>query len=167
MRTTTCVIALLALALMGSGGHGKRSLSARLSGFLETPASISSSGSGRFRIKVNGAQTAAEYELQYEDLEGSAVLFAHIHLGQPATGGGVMVFLCSNQGGPAGTPACPGPDGGSVEGTLSADDVIGPAGQGIAAGEFEEFLDALQARAAYVNVHTDLYPSGELRGNIR
>jgi hypothetical protein len=159
-------IALLALVLMGSDGHGKRSLEARLSGFLETPTSISSSGKGRFTIRVNGAQSAAEYELSYEDLEGAQVLFAHIHLGQPGTSGGVMVFLCSNTGAPVPTPACPGPAGGTVTGTLTADDLLGPSAQGVAPGEFEEFVRALRRDSAYVNVHTDLYPTGELRGNI-
>lgn len=159
-------IVLLALVLMGSGGHGKRTLGARLSGFLETPSSISSSGKGRFTIEVNSRKSLAEYELEYEDLEGTQVLFAHIHLGQPRTTGGVMVFLCSNTGAPVPTPACPGPEGGTVTGTLTADDLLGPAAQGVAPGEFEEFVDALRRDAAYVNVHTDLYPSGEIRGNI-
>lgn len=160
-------VALLALVLMGSGGHGKRiSLDARLSGYLETPASISTNGKGSFEIVVNSQRSTAEYELEYEDLEGSQVLFAHIHLGQPGTSGGVMVFLCSNTGAPVPTPACPGPAGGTVTGTLTADDVLGPAAQGIAPGEFDEFVRALRKGAAYVNVHTDLYPSGEIRGNI-
>jgi hypothetical protein len=164
----TWAIAPLAVVLMGSGdGDGRRTLEAKLSGLLETPDSISSAGSGSFKIRVNHDKTSARYKLEYEDLEGAAVLFAHIHFGQPRTDGGVMVFLCSNQGSPVPTPACPGPDGGEVSGTLTAADLIGPDAQGIAPGEFEEFVDALRNNAAYVNVHTDLYPSGEVRGNIR
>jgi hypothetical protein len=159
-------IALLAVVLIGSGGHGKRTLGARLSGFLETPSSISSTGSGRFEIRWNAAKSSAEYELEYENLEGTSVLFAHIHLGQPRTTGGVMVFLCSNVGAPVPTPACPGPAGGEVSGTLTADDLIGPSAQGVAPGEFEEFIEALRKNAAYVNVHTDKYQPGEIRGNI-
>jgi hypothetical protein len=164
----TWLIALLAFALLGSGSPGKRSFGARLSGYLETPMSISSSGSGKFRIQVNKAGSEAVYELEYEGLQGAQVLFAHIHLGQPATTGGVMVFLCSNvPGAPVGTPACPGPAGGTVTGTLTSAEVVGPTGQGLAPGEFEEFVDALRSRAAYVNVHTDLFQPGEIRGNIR
>jgi hypothetical protein len=40
------------------------------------------------------------------------------------------------------------------------------AGQGIAAGQFDEFLRALRTGTAYVNVHTNLYQGGEIRGNI-
>lgn len=115
---------------------------------------------------MNGAQSAAEYELSYEDLEGTQVLFAHIHLGQPRNTGGVMVFLCSNTGAPVPTPACPGPAGGTVTGTLTADDLLGPSAQGVAPGEFEEFVRALRRDSAYLNVHTDLFPTGEIRGNI-
>jgi hypothetical protein len=44
--------------------------------------------------------------------------------------------------------------------------VIGPAGQGIAAGEFAELLAAMRAGVTYVNVHSTLYPGGEIRAQI-
>ena len=78
-----------------------------------------------------------------------------------------MVFLCSNVGSPVPTPACPGPNSGQVSGTLDADDVIGPSGQGIAAGEFAEVVRALRSGSGYGNVHSSVYPGGEVRGNIR
>ena len=46
--------------------------------------------------------------------------------------------------GPAGTPPCP-PGPASVEGTIEADDVIGPAAQGIAPGELGELMRAIRA----------------------
>ncbi len=47
-----------------------------------------------------------------------------------------------------------------------AADVIGPGAQGVTAGQFEKVLDAIRAGAAYANVHTTTYPSGEIRGQI-
>jgi hypothetical protein len=44
--------------------------------------------------------------------------------------------------------------------------VVGPAGHGIAAGEFAELVRALRAGAAYANVHTTTFPAGEIRGQI-
>ena len=38
-------------------------------------------------------------------------------------------------------------------------DVIGPAAQGIAAGEFDELVEALRAGVAYANVHSSLVPA--------
>ena len=77
------------------------------------------------------------------------------------------MFLCSNLGnGPAGTQPCPaGPA--TVTGTLTAADVVGPAAQGIAAGEFEELLRAIRARVTYVNVHSSKFPAGEIRSQLR
>lgn len=90
---------------------------------------------------------------------------AHIHFGQFAVNGGISVFLCSNlTDPPPGTPACP--NSGTVSGTLTAASVIGPAGQGIAAGEFEELVEAIDAGIAYVNVHTTMFPTGEIRGQL-
>ena len=75
------------------------------------------------------------------------------------------MFLCSNVGSPVPTEPCPTPAG-TVSGTLDASDVIGPAGQGIAAGEFEELLDAIRAGVTYANVHSDARPGGEIRAQI-
>ena len=118
-------------------------------------------------LHVAPDESSIGYALRYDALEG-AVAQAHIHLGRTAFNGGIMVFLCSNLGnGPAGTPACPGPNEGQVSGTVDAADVGGPAAQGIAAGQLAEVIAALRNHAAYVNVHTSLYPGGEIRGNIR
>jgi hypothetical protein len=53
-----------------------------------------------------------------------------------------------------------------VSGTLSADDVIGPAGQGIDPGEWEEIVQAIREGVVYANAHTDLFPGGEIRGQL-
>jgi hypothetical protein len=36
----------------------------------------------------------------------------------------------------------------------------------VAAGEFGEFVQALRAEAAYVNVHTSAFQPGEIRGQV-
>src|SRR6185295_3760726 len=77
------------------------------------------------------------------------------------TTGGVSAFLCG--GGSKG--ACPTPSG-TAEGTIVPADVVGPAGQGIAAGEFAELVRAIRDGYTYANVHTTKYASGEIRGQI-
>jgi hypothetical protein len=91
---------------------------------------------------------------------------AHIHFGSPSQTGGISVFLCTNLGnGPAGTQACP-PAPATISGTITPADVIGPAAQGITAGQFAELIEAIRSGATYVNVHSSLYPGGEIRAQL-
>jgi hypothetical protein len=142
-----------------------RTIHANLEGFQEVPA-YSSDASGGFRAKIDEAGGTITYELSYAGF-GSMVQQAHIHIGQAGVNGGVSAFLCSNlPSPPAGTPACPTPAG-TVTGIIQAADVIGPAGQGVAAGEFDELVRAIHAGVTYVNVHTETVPAGEIRGQVR
>ena len=145
-----------------------RTLRADLHGFEETPLTLSSTGSGEFVARISHDDSSFEYKLSFEDLEGT-VTQSHIHLGQRGLSGGISIWLCgtATNPGPAGTPSCGGPDSGEVTGTVSAANVIGPAGQGIAATEFAEVLKAMREGVTYANVHSTLYPGGEIRGQIR
>lgn len=143
--------------------QGIPTIKAILEGYQEVPA-VSSVGDGELTARINGDQSV-DWELTYTDME-SDVTQAHIHFGQRSVNGGISVFLCSNLGnGPAGTQACP-PNGGTISGTFEADDVLGPSAQGIAAGEFDELLQAIRAGATYVNIHTVSRPGGEIRSQI-
>ena len=56
---------------------------------------------------------------------------------------------------------------GDIEGDIDAADVIGPGGQGIAAGEMDELIRAMRKGYAYANVHTTLNQPGLIRGQIQ
>jgi hypothetical protein len=167
--TFTALLALTGAALFPVAGHadGGRLLRANLTGFEEVPA-VSTAARGTFLALIDRHDTEFRFALNYSDLEGN-VQQAHIHLGQAGVNGGVSVFLCSNLGNaPAGIPACPAPGPGpEVTGTRTAADVVGPAGQGIAPGEFEELLRAIRHGLTYANVHSSKFPGGEVRGQIR
>lgn len=156
-------------ALAHDEGEGRR-FGGNLIGYNETPQTLSTTGHGQLDAVIDDRDQEIRWQLSYGDLEGT-VTQAHIHLGRPATTGGVSVFFCSNLGnGPAGTQACPVPAPGTdamVSGTFRPADVIGPAGQGIAAGEFAELVAAIRAGATYANVHTTKYPGGEIRTPVR
>jgi len=157
------VVAVAAFILGGlaiADSHTKN-FRATLDGYHETPLSISTGATGSFEARLNPAGDQLTYELQYSELEGGNVLFAHVHIGQKGTTGGVMFFLC----GGGGQPACPNPPA-TVTGTVTAANIIGPAGQGVAPGEFQAVIDAMRAGSAYANVHTTVYPSGEIRGQV-
>lgn len=168
-KLMTLITALAFVAAIPSLAAAKKLIKTDLTGFEEVPA-VSTQGEGQFMARFDQKTGVFHYRLAYEDLEGE-VLQAHIHFGQKGVNGGVSVFLCTNLGNapsttPSTVPGCPGPNTGMVEGMFTAGDIIGPDGQGIAPGEFEEFLQALQAGLTYVNVHSELWPGGEIRGQI-
>ena len=136
----------------------------RLTSYNETPLTLSTTGKGTFRAHINAGAKTIAYTLTYSGLEGGNTLFAHIHLGRTATSGGVAAFLC---GGGSEPGACPNVSG-TVTCTITEAEVIGPAGQGIAAPTaFDELVRAIRAGATYVNVHTTTYPGGEIRGQLK
>ena len=158
-------IALLALPAAAQGNRGL-TVSTHLVSYQEVPA-VSSPASGHFRASIDEKAGTISYELSYADLTGD-VRQAHIHFGQHSVNGGISVFLCQTAANadPTGlAPQCP--QSGTVTGMLQAANTIGPAGQGIAAGEFAELIAAIRAGVAYVNVHSTTFPGGEIRGQLR
>ena len=131
----------------------------------EVPA-VSSFAGGTFTATMNEDRTEIEYQLFYNHTDGQ-VTQSHIHFAQPGVNGGIVVFLCSNLGnGPEGTQPCP-TFGGTIQGTIDAGDVgAGAASQGLPANNMFELTRAMIQGVTYVNVHTDHFPGGELRGHI-
>lgn len=139
-------------------------LKARLDGFQRVP-SISTDARGTFRARLDRRNDELRFRLSYRNVE-TPVLFAHMHLGRRARNGGIPVWLCDNvDASPTPVPNCP-QGSGTVEGTVTADDVVALEEQGIEAGDFDAIVEALLAEAMYVNVHTETFPSGEFRGQI-
>ena len=160
------MLALVSSVVAGDDGGRTRFKSDTLTGYQEVvgPGPISTTGTGTFEARLDG--DVITYTLTYRGLEGidpafagGVVTQAHIHFGQRGVGGGVIAFLC---GGPK--PACPA--SGTVTGTITPVDVVGPSAQGIEAGSFAEAVRALRAGAVYANVHTSRWPAGEIRGQV-
>ena len=157
-------LAVGAMAL--AGGGSEREFDARLNGYNEV-TSKSTVARGSFEAELRNG--TIRYRLSYRNLE-TAALFAHIHFGQPHVNGGVIAFLC----GGGGKPACPATTG-TVTGTITPADIVGPgpdptnpaADQGIEPGSFQEAVRALRAGAVYANVHSERFPGGEIRGQLR
>jgi len=166
VSATAAAIAAGTSAMANASNPGPSTLHERLSGYNEAaPLALSTTGEGQFRVNIDEAAQEISYELSYSGLEGN-VTQAHIHFGAVAQSGGVSTFLCTNLGnGPAGTQPCPAAPA-TITGTLRPADVIGPAGQGISAGQFAELVAAINAGFTYVNVHSTLYPAGEIRAQL-
>ena len=162
----TIAATAVASSAAADGNGGAKKFQERLTGYAEVPLALSSGGSGTFQARIDDDQQQITYTLSYAGLE-AAVTQAHIHFGSVSQVGGISVFLCTNLGnGPAGTQACPAAPA-TISGTIRPADVIGPAAQGISAGEFDELVAAIRAGAAYVNVHSTLFPVGEIRAQLQ
>ena len=74
-----------------------------------------------------------------------------------------MIFLC----GGGNQPACPATTEGTITGTITAANVTGPSGQGIAAGDLDSALEAVRDGLSYANMHTANFSGGEIRGRVR
>jgi len=163
------------VALPAAYAHAQQ-FSARLNGFEELGAqnaetgAILSNGQGTLKLTLNQRTATITYTLTYSNvgttLPGTGtVTQAHIHFGKEHVAGGIIVFLCTNVAGPAGTPACP-MNSGTVTGTLMAADVQAVTKQNVSAGDFNAIAAALISDTAYANVHTTAFPAGEIRGQV-
>ena len=132
---------------------------AELSGFEEVPPRLTPA-TGTFVLHETADGMALEYELSYAGLS-SPTTAAHIHFGQPGVNGEIIAFLCGGNG----KPSCPALAG-TITGTITADDIRAVPEQGLAAGDFAGALRIIRAGLAYVNVHTENFPAGEIRGQI-
>jgi CHRD domain len=166
------LVVLNAPALADSDRHQDNQQEARLVGFQEVP-SVITEGKGRFEMTIAPDDSSFTFTLSYEGIEGGgptgAITQAHIHVGQKAANGAIVVFLCTNLAPPAGVPtppACP-PSPGTVSGTRTAADVISVPTQSVGANDLAAVLTAVRKGVAYANVHTAASPSGEIRGQIR
>jgi len=151
---------LLFIALAAAADQGTR-FRAELVGTQEVPA-IFAAGSAIYEMQVLDNDTRIEFQLTYENLTAPP-LAAHVHFGQRDVSGGVSFFFC----GGGGKPPCPASASGTITGTVVAADVVGPAAQGIAAGDLAAILQMIRAGFGYANMHTPLHPAGEIRGQIR
>jgi hypothetical protein len=162
------VLALLGVVGAAIAGSGDRTIRETLTGYEETPMTISSTGSADFRARIDRSGDQIHYRLSYRDLE-STVTQAHIHFGARATSGGISVWLCANNppitNAPPGTQPCPEQPA-TISGTIGPEDVMGPTGQGIEVGAFDELLDAIRAGVTYANIHTVNRPGGEIRAQL-
>jgi hypothetical protein len=165
------IVGALAAPVRGDGGPG-RNLRAELSAEREVPI-VASAATGRFRAVIADDGASFDYRLDYENFEG-VVTQSHIHIAQKFASGGISVWLCQTATNPAPlavqaiTPTCgaPGGDGAEASGTISAQNVLGPAGQAIPASDFDDLLAMIRSGNAYVNVHSGSAPGGEVRGQI-
>ncbi|WP_083796197.1 CHRD domain-containing protein [Algoriphagus machipongonensis] len=124
----------------------------KLSGENEVP-SIMSDATGIAKFNFSNDGMSASFQVNVDDIED--VRFAHIHLAKAGANGGVVYTLKMDK--------IEGPVSGVyTKGEIMADNFSGQ----LMGGDLMILKEAFRTGNAYVNVHSDDFPSGELRGQV-
>ena len=127
---------------------------ANLTGDSEVPP-VTTNATGTAEFELNDDGDEMSYDLEVEDIEG--VLFAHIHQGSDSENGPIVVTLFNATDGPTD----------EIDGTLESGDFAAEDFEGPLQGQnMTDLVDAIEGGQAYVNVHTEANPPGEIRGTI-
>jgi hypothetical protein len=146
------VFSLLAIAATAAAAPDNSNFNTHLSGDEEVPArDVQSQGQAIFHISEDAL--SVDYKLNVSNIEN--VIAGHIHLAPFGVNGPVVVNLV--------TPSCTRLENGvRCEGTFTAANLVGP----LAGHPLSDLLDAVEDGNTYVNVHTTVFPGGQIRGQI-
>ena len=131
-----------------------KTMKADLSGKNEVPAvKTKAKGEAKFTLSDDGKKLS--YTLVLRDIENPTA--AHIHIGEAGKNGAPVATLFSG-------PKKEGKFRGNIaQASLTDKDLTGEfSGKSIAA-----LVELIKSGKAYVNVHTDAHPDGEIRGQIK
>lgn len=156
-KASLYLLALVLLALvpaLGMAAEKSHAYKAELSGGAVVPQVMTTAkGTAEFETTMSGKEL--KYKLTVEDIEN--VTAAHIHIGKKGKSGPPVAGLFAG-------PKKEGKFSGTLgEGTITDTDLMGP----MAGKTLKDLIKALRSGELYVNVHTDKYPDGELRGQIK
>ena len=142
------------LMTMSLGMAATQTFHARLSGKEAVPAvKTKAKGEATFKLSKDGKDLT--YTLTVKDIDN--VTLAHIHAGKKGENGGPVATLF-------GGPKKEGKTNGMLaKGTITDKDL-----GGVLAGKtIGDLVTMIKDGGAYVNVHTDKNPGGEIRGQIK
>ncbi|MCM4153066.1 CHRD domain-containing protein [Arenibacter sp. N53] len=125
-----------------------------LKGRNEVPEVISNAA-GHVSIKISKDEMSIYYKITAANIEN--VRASHFHIAPAGTNGGVVAFLYSNPDQPSGPQ-----NGVLAEGIITADNLINSMFE----HPLSDLIDAIRAGNVYVNVHTNQFPGGEIRGQL-
>jgi hypothetical protein len=140
------------------GSQAATSFVAPASGDQEVPAvETNARGNTTFQLREDGLH----FRLTVANLHN--ITQAHIHYGPAGVNGPVLVWLFPD--GPPDTLIEGRFSGVIAEGVITEDDLVGPPQ--LEVNTLEVLLELMREEYAYVNVHTQQFPPGEIRGQIR
>ncbi|TWT24348.1 CHRD domain-containing protein [Planomicrobium sp. CPCC 101110] len=116
----------------------------------QEPMEVESDASGDAHVQFSEDGMSLEFTVNAENLENT--LAGHFHSGAPGENGPVVLPIFENDE--------PMDYNGEVAtGTFTEEDLSGEM-------SWDEFTEAMVAGDIYVNLHTEEYPDGEIRGQV-
>jgi hypothetical protein len=165
-KNTLAIIAVLAAVLSVSTfsivlnsakvqAQEGQTFSASLSGKDEVPPTESNStGTAKFQVDENSSQVS--YWVNVTGIK--KINQAHIHNGTEGQNGDIVVTLTKTKS----AKGNDSPPNIGFSGNITKDDLQGP----LKDKELTDLVSLMSDGNAYVNVHTDKYPDGAIRGQI-
>jgi hypothetical protein len=123
-----------------------------LNGKNEVPSHPDVTATGISGFIVNSGNSKVWYQIEGEGLKG--VTQAHIHSGKANENGPVVATLFKGSKDTV--------NGALVQGSITADNLEGP----LKGKSISDLVSLIDKSSAYVNVHTQSFPDGEIRGQI-
>jgi len=123
-----------------------------LNGKNEVPSHPDVTATGISGFIVNSGNSKVWYQIEGEGLKG--VTQAHIHSGKASENGPVVATLFKGSKDTV--------NGALVQGSITADKLEGP----LKGKSISDLVSLIDKSSAYVNVHTQSFPDGEIRGQI-
>lgn len=147
-------VVLSTMLTVSAGFAAEKSFKADLSGSDEVPG-VKSPAKGEAEFTVSDDGKVLSYTLVVRDIENPTV--AHIHLGKSGINGQPVASIYN------------GPKReGKVRGNISQASLTDTDLKGDLKGKsIKELVALIKSGDAYVNVHTDANPDGEIRGQIK
>jgi hypothetical protein len=167
-RAVVSLAFLPGLVLTGMASAQDLNFNASLSGDQEVvvdgdmvvPGGTDTDASGRITARFDRALTQVRVHLRIEGLTG-AFFAAHFHCGRPGQNGDVVFGMVS--------PGMLEFDGERIRGTLTNADYTGADCTdeiGRPVNNLASLAFAMRDGLIYANVHSDLFPAGEIRGQM-
>ncbi len=161
MKKIIVIVVLVMLGLAVVNADSLRNFVAHLAGRNEVPA-VDTLAQGQVILHVKGNDSALTYKLIASNIDG--VTQAHIHCGTEGVNGPVVAFLYGFNA--AGTSS----NGVLSQGTITNANIIARPSSAACPGgvaNLGDLLAKIRSGGAYVNVHTLVYPGGEIRGQVQ
>jgi CHRD domain-containing protein len=152
--TLASIMSISAAVILTNHANAQQQVAyiAILNGKNEVPSHSDVTATGMAGFIVNTAKTKIWYQIEAEGLK--KVTQAHIHSGKSGENGPVVATLFKGNKDTV--------NGALVQGSITSDKLVGP----LKGKSISDLVNLIEKSSAYVNVHTESFPDGEIRGQI-